>query len=308
MYGFLSKHYIKKGDIFHVRCGSGLGGAIEKAKKCKMKVVVDYSAVHPTFAHKQLKDEYDRNEKILDMGIEVPFWRAIWQDCEKADCLLVNSNFVKDTCIEYGYAPEHIKVIYLGVRKDFWNLKQIYNIKSRVQILFTGNFSLLKGAEYILKAMQELDKKGFPYQMKVVGSYAGSESLIEKYKPSSIHFAGFVVQDGLKKYLAESDIYLFPSLCDGCASSGMEAMAAGFPVIATKESGLPIQHNENGIIVPSKNVDAIVDAITLLAGDEKLCQKIGTAAAKTIADNYTWEKYAEKVKELYEELLENRCS
>jgi glycosyltransferase involved in cell wall biosynthesis len=302
MYGFLSKRHIKNADIFHVRSGSG-GGAIDKAKKEGIKVVVDHSAVHPAFMEKQLRDEYHRNGIYFNMGITFPFWQKVLTDCNSADCLLVNSNFVKDTFITYGYDSNRIKVVYLGVRKDFWGLKKNYCMDSKIKILFSGNFSVLKGMEYILKALQELDKRRINYEMIVVGSYAEAKDVIGKYHLKHLHLVGHVLQDELSVFLSNSDIYLFPSLCDGCASSGMEAMAAGLPVIVTRESGLPVNNGENGVVIPSKNVEAIVDAIIQLSQNDVLRKNMGIAAANTIANNYTWEQYAQKVVHIYGDLL-----
>ena len=101
------------------------------------------------------------------------------------------------------------------------------------------------------------------------------------------------------------NIYLFPSLCEGCASSGMEAMAAGLPVIATKESGLPITNMKNGIIVPSKDEKSIVDAIIKLYQDHLLREALGKESAKMIEHNYTWQKYAMNVYSIYNKLTNN---
>jgi glycosyltransferase involved in cell wall biosynthesis len=306
MYGFLSKRYIKNTDIFHVRSGSGLGGAIKQAKKKGLKIVVDHSIAHPQFMDKQLREEYDKNGMLYEMGMKSPFWQGVVDDCKNADSLLVNSDFVKNTFIESGYDANRIQVVYQGVRKDFFYLKQNYELcdnDAKVKILFIGSFGFRKGGEYILRALQELDKRQFAYEMIVVGSYADAEKLIDKYRPENISFSGHIIQDELKTFLIESDIYLFPSLCEGCASSGMEAMAAGLPVIATQESGLPIKDGENGIVIPSKNVEAIVDAIIQLSQNDVLRKNVGIAAANTIANNYTWEQYARKVVRIYVDLL-----
>jgi glycosyltransferase involved in cell wall biosynthesis len=309
LYGFMSKRFIKDADIFHVRSGSGLGGAIEKAKQKGMKVVVDHSAAHPIFAEKQLKDEYKRNNVVLDMGISVPFWKQVLRDCEKADVLLVNSDFVKKTFIQNGYDKEKIRVSYLGVRRDFFGIKSNYEkIDGKIKILYTGSFRILKGKEYILKAAKELYNRNIDCKFIIVGDNDEVTQKTKKIKQENIKLIGHVLQDELKKYLATSDIYLFPSLCDGCASSGMEAMAAGLPVIATVESGLPIENRRNGIIIPSKDVNAIVDAIIKLKDDKELREKLGTAATRTISKNYTWEQYSQKTFNVYNELLINEES
>lgn len=185
-----------------------------------------------------------KNHATFNMGMDNQLWKEIVEDCNAADILLVNSFFVKDTFIDAGYDVNKIRVVYLGVRKDFFSLKQDYTIHTPIKILFTGGFGFRKGAEYLLRAMQELEKREIKYECIVVGNNSEAHLLLQKYPAKHINLVGFVPQDDLKQYLAESDIYLFPSLCEGCASSGMEAMAAGLPVIATIESGLPIKHKK----------------------------------------------------------------
>lgn len=303
LYGNLSCTYINKADILHVRSGSGRGGAIQKARKNGMKILVDHSIAHPFFAEKHLKSEYEKNGASFNMGINNPLWEEVIKDCQEADAILVNSQFVKDTFIEAGYDSNRIKIAYLGVREDFFALKKNYHINDKLRILFTGGFGFRKGAEYALRVMQELERQGIDYEFIVVGSHDEAQPLIEKYPIKGLKLIGFVPQDDLKEYLATADIYLFPSLCEGCASSGMEAMAAGLPVIATHESGLPIENGKNGIIVPSKDVESIVDAILTLKDNKSYRETLGKAAFQLISEHYTWEKYAERVTEIYQDLL-----
>ena len=98
-------------------------------------------------------------------------------------------------------------------------------------------------------------------------------------------------------------MYVFPSLAEGCASSGMEALAAGIPVIATEESGLPLTNGKNGIIIPQKDSEAIIDAILKLSKDERLRIELGTNASEMIQKEYTWEQYAKSVIECYKHAL-----
>lgn len=303
LYGSLSRRYIKTADIFHVRSGSGRGGALEKAKKCGMKIIVDHSIAHPAYMEKNLRGEYIKNNMIFTMGISNQLWKDIIEDCNKADILLVNSSFVKDTFLAAGYDERKIRVVYLGVRKDFFSLKKNYRIKGPIRILFTGRFGFRKGAEYILKAMQELEKRNINYEFIVVGNNSEAHDLLKKYPVQHINIVGFVPQDDLKEYLAKSDIYLFPSLCEGCASSGMEAMASGLPVIATKESGLPIEDKKNGLIVKARSINEIVDSIIYLSSNEHFRKSIGLLAAETIQHNYTWEQYANNVYNIYTSLV-----
>ena len=187
-------------------------------------------------------------------------------------------------------------------------------------MLFTGNFSLLKGAEYLLESLRILNERGIKVHYDVVGAVSAPKAMLEHFNAETqrrgedtlnsklqtsnlpITFHGPVPQDDLKAFLAESDIYLFPSLADGCAQSGMEALTAGLPVVATYQSGLPITDGETGCVVPMKDAAAIADKIEWLIANPQECERLGRNAAKMMRENYTWEKYAENVKRIYAEL------
>ena len=119
-------------------------------------------------------------------------------------------------------------------------------------MLFTGGFGFRKGGYYLLEAIHKIHDRGIKVELYIVGSFADERKILSRYDADYIHYIGFVPQDELKQYLTDCDMYVFPSLAEGCASSGMEALAAGIPVIATEESGLPLTNGKNGIIIPQK--------------------------------------------------------
>ena len=146
-------------------------------------------------------------------------------------------------------------------------------------------------------------REGLDLRLTVVGTVAEAQALISRSSLADrLNCVGHLPQDSLKDYLANADIYVFPSLAEGCASSGMEAMAAGLPVITTRESGLPITHGEDGWVVPAKSVEKLADAIRKLAAVGPLREQLGLAAAEKIANGFTWQSYARRVHELYTRL------
>ena len=154
-----------------------------------------------------------------------------------------------------------------------------------------------------MKAMMNLDEMNIDYELNVVGGYNPYDVLMNKYKPKHVNFIGQVPQDELKSFLASSDCYLFPSLCEGCAQSGMEALTAGLPVIATYESGLPISDGQTGLLIETANVKSIVDAVMKLHKDKELREKLGRNAAGMMKQNYTWDIYAENIVNVYNSLI-----
>ena len=312
IFGWQSQRYLKKfvqphNTIFHVRSGAGQGGAIKTARKYGMKVLVDHSALHPEQTESNLKEDYERWNISVPIAPNNGVWKNVIADCAEADILMVNATHIRDSFIERGYDSAKIRVVYLGVRDDFRdvNIKRVKSGKKNdiPKVLFTGAFYLLKGAEYILESLKILKERGVIVHYDIVGSVIAPKKLLEKYSNLPITYYGQVPQEELKQFLTNSDIYLFPSLADGCAQSGMEALTAGLPVVATYQSGLPIKDGETGCVVPMKDAKTIADKIEWLIAHPEERIRLGYNAANMMRHNYTWEKYAENVKNIYDEML-----
>jgi glycosyltransferase involved in cell wall biosynthesis len=307
-FGRASRRHLHDLDVFHVRSGGGQGGAIAKARALNAITVADHSIAHPSFMARVLNPLFDRYGMPQLTGADDPFWNLVLQDCKDADAILVNSDFVRDTFTSEGFEPGKIHVAYLGVRRDFLALKQEYSLPKPARLLFTGGFTARKGAGDLLDAVASLNRAAARFELTVVGSLPESPALLKQHPPSQgVHFAGMVLQDELKKYLRTADMYVFPTLAEGCAKSAMEAMAAGVPVITTRECGLPARHMEHAYIVPSGDVAALQAAIETLAADEPLRRHIGTAGARLVAESFSWSDYGMAVKRFHESLLGRRA-
>jgi glycosyltransferase involved in cell wall biosynthesis len=270
-----------------------------------MVVIADHSIAHPAFMKRHLGPEYAEAGLPFTFGPEDPLWTGVLQACDEADIVLVSSDFVKGTFVEAGMSPDKIKVAYLGVRSDFQGLKRDYSLPPRLRLVFTGGFGLRKGAKYILQALQLLDRAGVDYEFTIAGATTEAGRLFEQMPVAgTIRLLGHIPQDDLRGLLAESDIYLFPSLAEGFSSSLFEAMSAGLPVITTIESTARIRDGVEGCVVPSKNAAAIAEKIVWLRGNPDKLESIGRAAAKLVRDRYTWNHYADDVVRVYESAMD----
>jgi glycosyltransferase involved in cell wall biosynthesis len=90
-------------------------------------------------------------------------------------------------------------------------------------------------------------------------------------------------------------LFVFPTFAEGSSRSGMEAAAAGLPIITTENCGLPLEHGKSAIYVPVNNADALAEEISRLSVDEALRCSLGRNAMKTVTENYTWRHYGEQV-------------
>ncbi len=110
-----------------------------------------------------LREEFARFGLPAGYDSRADLWKLVLRDCADADLLLVNSDFVKKTFIEQGYAADKVRVAYLGVREEFFDLKHDYRIDGPVRILFTGNFDIRKGVRVLLEAVRRVPPLGARY-------------------------------------------------------------------------------------------------------------------------------------------------
>ena len=84
----------------------------------------------------------------------------------------------------------------------------------------------------------------------------------------------------------------------------MAALAHGLPIVSTRPRvDVPeLRQGENILLVPPDAPVALAEAIARLAVDAKLRRRLGEGAAR-LAQDFTWERIAEKTEALYEEIL-----
>lgn len=131
--------------------------------------------------------------------------------------------------------------------------------------------------------------------------FVGSGNMVRDYGLPNVHFVGF--KEKVESYIDDAAICVFPSLSENFPLVGLEAMARGKPVVATRRGFSEyIKHMENGVLLDSAHPHEISSAITLLMNDRKLRELLGHNARKT-AEGYRQSHIVEQYTNLYREYL-----
>jgi glycosyltransferase involved in cell wall biosynthesis len=290
-----SRKYLKDADVLLVRSGAGQSGAIRKARSHGLAVVTDHSIAHPAFVHSILRDEFARFGLKAGYNPQADLWKLVLRDCADADLLLVNSDFVKKTFVEQGYPAEKLRVAYLGVREEFFSLKHDYRIDGPVRILFTGNFDIRKGVRLLLEAVRRCRAAGLDVRLHLMGNLGNGARCLKPEDEEFFTHTPFAPLEQVAAAFRSSDLFVFPTFAEGSSRSGMEAAAAGLPIITTENCGLPLEHARSVIYVPVNDSEALAEAIGKLSTDEALRISLGTNAMRTVTEHYTWRRYGEQV-------------
>jgi glycosyltransferase involved in cell wall biosynthesis len=97
------------------------------------------------------------------------------------------------------------------------------------------------------------------------------------------------------------DVFVLPSLSEGCPNTLLEAMAAGRPIVATKTGAIPeiIRDGENGLLVDPGDSDQIRDAVLYLLDHPKKAEAMGRKA-HIDAEAYSEERERQEWRDLYQ--------
>jgi glycosyltransferase involved in cell wall biosynthesis len=94
---------------------------------------------------------------------------------------------------------------------------------------------------------------------------------------------------------------VLPSRSEGMGRVIVEALCRGRPVIGTRVGGIPdlVEDDVNGLVVESRNPEALADAIVRVLSDRQLAERLaGSARPSSVPWLTTPEQYAERLRDL----------
>lgn len=220
------------------------------------------------------------------------------------DYFIVPSEFVKKSLIFSGVSKDKIFIVPYGVDTEFFKIpERRHNSTGDVlELLIIGELSYRKGVNYLLEAVFK-----FPQivNLTLVGGYQGIFHLYKKYKDcTNIHFLGRIPHDQLVEIYQKADIFVLPSLSEGLARVGLEAMACGLPLLCSKNCGVNdlVEEGVNGWILPEISSSAIVKKLNFIFNNKEVLPKMGEEA-RIAAEKYNWDNYNELMKKVLSEIL-----
>ncbi len=114
----------------------------------------------------------------------------------------------------------------------------------------------------------------------------------------------------LDALLPWATMFVIPSYTEGLPNVGLEASAAGVPVIATAVGGNPevIADDINGLLVPSGDPAALSAAMNRVLTNEPLRATLAAGGVSRMKERFTFEAQAEKYRTLLTDLIDARAT
>lgn len=198
-----------------------------------------------------------------------------------------------------------------GNLPDSAAVKENLKLQGKLVIGCIGRLHVQKGQIYLIDAFVQI-AQAFPASvLLLVGGGAERSSLEARVHQLGLNerviFAGVVKGNEYNEMFAAIDIYVQPSIFEGLPRTLLDAMYYGKPVIASDVNGNSeaVVAGENGILVPSANVSALVEAIKAMIHDKQYREKLGSAATRSVRENFEMGKQLTRIENILFEPLES---
>ena len=242
-----------------------------------------------------INDIKDGSKKIGELHVN----RANYRNFEEGD-----ANFIKNLFAKFWMRSlvSHLKqldkfIVLTEEDKASWtelsnvevipeplafDITEVSPLKAK-RVIAVGRYVYQKGFDLLLQAWAKIEKLFPDWELAIygMGDRSPYDNLAKQLgvDMNRCHLNGST-QNIRKEYL-ESSLFVFSSRFEGFGMVLIEAMACGLPVVSFDCPCGPkdiVSHDEDGLLVPSGDIDKLADELSVVMSNESLIRKMSKTA------------------------------
>jgi glycosyltransferase involved in cell wall biosynthesis len=224
----------------------------------------------------------------------------------RAGKIIVPAMYWKKELVNRFHIPENkITVTYEGVDPEITRISEKKNFGMvKPFVVYTGNIYPHKNIPVLLNAIKLL--KG-QVGLALVGARSvfteRAREIINRMQVAEyVHLLGRLTDKELSQLYSRASAFVFPSLIEGFGLTGLEAMAAGLPVIAADASCLPEIYGKAAVYFDPKNPEDLSEKIFRVVSDSRLNKTLSALGLEKVKQ-YSWSKMASETWNIYQNAL-----
>lgn len=231
---------------------------------------------------------------------------------EKCRLAIYSSDWAGQSAVAYyGVDPNKVKVVPFGANlicnRTLEDIVKIINNKDRktLKLLFIGGEWSRKGGDTALQVVKDLNKRGVPAELDVVGCNPTIDL------PDYVRVHGFISKNNnegrirLDDLFSQAHFFILPTKAEAFGVVFSEASSFGLPSLASDVGGVPsaIVNGKNGhtfsLVASSSDY---CDYIEKYWNDWKAYQELCLSSFHEYSTRLNWETSGKKVVELIKEI------
>ena len=241
-----------------------------------------------------------RVSQIIHLHYTVGPWLGRWtlRQLRRSARVVAVSDFIRRDAIAHGVAAERVQVVLNPIAvsppppaQEVEEVRRSLGIERGQPVAgIVSRIDEGKGHDDVLAAFAQVLQQIPRARLLVVGDgylRARVETAIAaRGLGASVQMLGF--RRDVPAILGLIDVFLHPSRSDPCPLGVLEASAAGKPVLAYAEGGIPelVADGQTGVLVPTGETAALAAALLRLLRDPLAAQALGAAGRERMARTF----------------------
>lgn len=219
--------------------------------------------------------------------------------------IAVSQATAADVLERYGLPHDKVSVVYSGVVEGSEQSRAAIGVMlPEKYILSFGAFEPRKNITGALRAFAAVADRQ-PHHLVVAGAAGWLMRSVRRQAERSrwrgrIHFLGPVDEEDRLALLTGASLLLYPSFYEGFGFPPLEALVAGTPVVAARNSALPEIVGQWATLVDSYDTAELALVLDELLGKE---QRVPVAVRRAIVSRYSWAETARQTVAVLERVV-----
>ena len=185
-------------------------------------------------------------------------------------------------------------------------------LAGRRALLFLGRLHAVKNLDVLAESFIEVAAR-FPDTVLLVagpdedGSGRRAAGILERAGLGRrAVFTGMLTGEDKRAALACAELFVLPSQCEGFSHAVLEGLAAGLPVVISKQCNFPEVAAHGAGFVVEADAAAVAGAAGTLLADDGLRSRCARNGRELVRERYAWPRIARTVADFYRHLVDQR--
>ena len=238
------------------------------------------------------------------------------RDMNELAAVISVSNATRDNLLTQGLSSEICEVVYNGVDAGLFVQADSDDIASRDSFVIggVGQIGMRKGWDVLLDAFAKFAIDVPNCQLEICGERLSTKQEALEYETNlharcersdlegKVSFCGYT--DDIHLRMQDWDLLVHPARQEPLGRVLLEAAACGLPIVTTNVGGTPeIFPDGEAIVIEKDNAELLAQKITELHSNLLLRQQIGASARRRIQSQFTLERSANSILNVYRAVL-----
>lgn len=299
--GFFARLKAENPSIVHAHFAIDAVQALPIARKLHVPLVVSLHGSDVTSTKAALSKSFSGRH----------YWRHRERLFREAAAFICVSHFLRTAAIDAGFPASRLHVHYTGI--DCERFQPSAKTRDPKLILFVGRLVEVKGCEYLLRAMVQVQQHDPEAHLEIIGEGPLRPQLEARARELSIraHFRGVQSSDAVLESMQRARILCNPSATsrsgqrEGFGMVFAEAQAVGTPVVSFAHAAIPeaVCNGETGLLCEERNVDALATSLQRLLGDEALWTRMSHRAIAWVRERFDIARQSAHLESLYDDCV-----